>query len=92
MDPGDEMIMIQEVVNGRKSRTKEKSPRTGKRKTKEHEPNIKCSHRLANSSSNPKAVMKTEKDYRRMEDILTPNGYHKILENHGTVKNLNKDW
>ncbi|KAJ4426161.1 hypothetical protein ANN_26970 [Periplaneta americana] len=27
-----------------------------------------------------------------MEDILTPNGYHKILENHGTVKNLNKDW
>ncbi|KAJ4427175.1 hypothetical protein ANN_24791 [Periplaneta americana] len=27
-----------------------------------------------------------------MEDILTPNEYHKILENHGTVKNLNKDW
>ncbi|KAJ4446353.1 hypothetical protein ANN_13049, partial [Periplaneta americana] len=35
---------------------------------------------------------RTEKDYRRTEDILTPNGYHIILENHGTVKNLNKDW
>ncbi|KAJ4426160.1 hypothetical protein ANN_26969 [Periplaneta americana] len=55
MDPRDEMIIIQEVVGGRKSRIKEKSPRTGKRKIKEHEPNIKCSHGLENSSSNPKA-------------------------------------
>ncbi|XP_069693711.1 uncharacterized protein [Periplaneta americana] len=52
MDPGDEMIMIQKVVGGRKSRLK--SPRTRKRRTKEHELNIKCSHGLANSSSNPK--------------------------------------
>ncbi|KAJ4425382.1 hypothetical protein ANN_27997 [Periplaneta americana] len=32
------------------------------------------------------------KDYWRMEDILTPIDYHKMLENHGTVQNLNKDW
>lgn len=55
MDSEGEFIMIQEVVGRRKSRSKEKSPRTGKNKTKVCEPNITCSHGLADSASNPTA-------------------------------------
>ena len=33
-----------------------------------------------------------EKLYRRKENILSPKEYYDILEEHGTLKVLNKDW
>lgn len=35
---------------------------------------------------------RVEKEYRKKEVIISPEEYYNVLQNHGTVRKIGKDW